>query len=112
MINIREILINNGLNGLVEEAIRGAVKLQDKANKEYKKQLDLQAAGEKYDFTLKHSFEEGVSAVCQVLWKVFGGYPYQSIQAIRDIVDDNDHIKCLGYDSSDYIKLFLIVFKG
>lgn len=111
MKNLVELATNKVMNEMVEQAIREAARLQSKANKEYNKQKELQEAGEKYDFTVKHHMEEGARAVCQILWKIFGGYPYQSIRAIEKIAQENAS-EILGYDCRDYIELFTEAFEG
>ena len=96
---------NKMLNEMVETAIRQAVQLQVKANKEDAKQRELRDSNKPYDFRMKHQMLEGSHAVCEVLWRVYGGYPYQMHKAIEILVDENKS-KSLGLDCQDYIALF------
>jgi hypothetical protein len=109
--NFVEIATNNMLNEIVDTAVRQAVILQCKANKEYKKQKSLELAGEPYNYTTKHQIEEGVSAVCHVLWKIFGSYPAKIISTIEKITEDNNN-DIFGLDCQDYTELFIKAFNA
>lgn len=106
MKNLIEVVTNKLLNEVVDTAVREAVKLQKKANDEYAKQCELRDNSQPYSFTMKHTLCEGVGAVCDVLWRIFGGYPIDSINAIEKIASANES-QTLGYDCQDYVALFV-----
>lgn len=102
-------ITNKMLNEIVDETVREALKLQVKANKEYAKQKSLEESGEPYNYKLKHTLEEGVRGLCEVLWTTFGGCTADSMAVIREIADQNDSDH-LGYDCQDYVSLFMEAF--
>lgn len=106
MKNLTEVTSNKMLKEIVDRTVREAVKLQKRADSEYTKQKDLEEAGKPYNFTKKHTLEEGARALAEVLWTIFGGMPINSINAIRTITRENNspHV---GGDSQDYVTLFL-----
>ena len=87
MHNMIELATNKVLNDLVDTTIREAIVLKKAAN------------------------DQGVSALCNVLWRLLGGCPADSVDAIHRIVAENKS-EILGHDSQDYIKLFMDAFKG
>ncbi len=111
MKNLTEVATNKVLNEMVDAAVREAVKLQVEANKERAKQKTFEMTGEHYAYTAAHKLEQGVKAVCEVLWKIFGGCTADSIWAINKIVMENNS-EILGYDCQDYIQLFICAFEN
>jgi Ribonuclease G/E len=110
MKNFMELMANKAMNEIIDTAVREALKLQVKANVEYAKQKELELSGKPFDFTKKHILEEGSHAVCEVLWRTFGGLGIDSINAIEKIARENKS-NILGYDCQDYVSLFLEVFE-
>ena len=99
------------LHDMTEAAIREAILLQKAANKERFTQVENEAEGRPYNYAAKDAYEQGVHALCEVLWRFFGGCTMDSINAIRKVVAKSEKDKLLGLDSRDYIKLFMDAFK-
>ncbi len=104
--NLIEVINNKALNEIVDQAVREALRLQLQANKERDNQRLLEEEGKPYDYKRCRIIEDGVRGLCQVLWRVFGGYPIDSIEAIRKIAVENKS-DYLGLDSRDYVDLFM-----
>ena len=104
------VIQSKAFNEIVAQAVREAIMLQVRADKEYDRQRLLEESGADFNYSMKTGLEEGVRALCQVLWRVFGSCPYQSIQAIKKITRENKS-DILGYDSQDYVDLFMTAFE-
>ena len=44
--------------------------------------------------------------------EMFGGLPIDSIRTIEKIVKENKNDTSLGYDSRDYVRMFIETFEG
>ncbi len=104
------VIHSKAFHEIVDQAVREAVRLQVHANKEYDRQRLLEESGEDFNYLMKAGLEEGARALCQVLWRVFGGCPADSIEAIRKITRENKS-DIPGYDSQDYVDLFMEAFE-
>lgn len=109
MKNLIELAANKTLHDLIDTTIREAIVLQKAANGEYAKQVELEAEKKPYNYAAVHALDRGVSALCNVLWRLFGGCTQDSINAIRRIAAENQS-EILGHDSRDYIQLFMDAF--
>ena len=112
IINLIELSVNRVLNKTINTAICEAIILQQQANEEYKAQKRKETAGEPYNYMAFHAYRAGVAAVCQVLQEIFGGLPIDSIRTIEKIVKENENNGYLGYDSRDYVRMFIETFEG
>jgi hypothetical protein len=111
MKNLIEMAANKTLNEIVDTTIREALILKKEANEERDRQSKLAAKNKPCNFTAAHAFDSGASALCTVLWRLFGGCPADSIDTIRRIVAENQS-EILGHDSQDYVGMFMDAFKG
>lgn len=111
MIDLVRASVNRVLNKTINTAICEAISLQLKANEEYKAQKRKETAGEPYNYMAVHAYRAGVAAVCQVLQEMFGGLPIDSIRTIEKIVKENKNDTSLGYDSRDYVRMFIETFE-
>lgn len=111
MRNLTEVVNNKLLNDIVDETVRQALKLQREADKVREEQKAIQSEGKPYNYSQAVRLEEGVSALSNILWTVFGGMPIDSIQVIQRISRENTS-DMLGYDCQDYVGLFMDEFQG
>lgn len=109
--NLIEVTTNKLLNDIVDTAVSEALILQQRADREGNKQEELKKAGQLYDYTMKNTIQQGVHAVCEVLWRIFGGCIADSIAAIEKIAAENKS-STLGYDCQDYVALFMEAFNS
>lgn len=110
MKNLVEMAVNKALNDIVDTTIREAVKLQKEANDLRARVAKVEAKKISQVYDKISALGMGVHALCHVLWRLFGGCPADSIDAIRRIVAEND-CTYLGGDSRDYVQLFLDAFE-
>ncbi len=110
MKSFTELATNKVARDMVDTAICEAIKLQRMAYDE----ADMQAQHQDKDcdYSKKHVYDEGVRSLCQVLWRVFGGCPAQSIAAIQTITSDNREARYFGSDSRDYVEIFMTAFQA
>jgi hypothetical protein len=105
--NIIEMATEKAFHDVIEQAIREALILEQRAN-------EARAEAEKLDelhaacaYTKAFGMKEGVGALCQVLQRIFGGPPAHIIQAIQKIAFENATNKYLGRESKDYVSILL-----
>lgn len=111
MKNLVELSTNKLLNEIVDTAVRQALIQQIKCNEEYEKQKKLEQAGQPFNFTVSHILREGAHHTCEVLWKVFGGYPYEHHNAIEKIAA-GDKGPYIGYDCRNYVEMYMEALEG
>ena len=111
MKNLIEVASNKALNEIIETAIKQAIILQVKANREYAIQKELESKGKKYNYMAKHIYEQGAHGCCEILWKFFGGYGYQHHNAIAKICECKDD-GMLGSDCQDYVQMYIDTFEA
>jgi len=104
-----KIITTKVLHDIMNTAIKEGVRIQRIADIEYAKQNNFEQSGQPYNYREKHLIEQGVSAVCEILWKIYGGCPMDSIQAIRNITRNNPS-NTAGYDNQDYVLMFSEAF--
>jgi hypothetical protein len=105
MKKIIEMVTEKVFHDVITQTICEALILQqrtDLARVEAKTLDELHAACSN---TKAYGMEEGVKALCNVLWRVFGGMPMHINQTIQKIVSENTS-PYLGHDSKDYISIF------
>lgn len=107
MKNLVELTTNKLLNEIVDTAVRQALIQQVKCNEEYEKQREPEDAGQPFNFTVSHILREGAHHTCEVLWKIFGGYPYEHHNAIEKIAARGNNSHHLGYDCRDYVEMYM-----
>lgn len=91
---------NKVLNDVIDTAIFEALRLKTRG-KEYAERKRQQNP-DQADIIGDSYFQEGIHALNEVLWKVFGGYPYEILKTIDKLSEKYD-----GYMSADFTAEFI-----
>jgi hypothetical protein len=110
MKNLVEVATNKMLNDVVDTTIRQALMLQQGANSIREHQEELLPERRTAPSVRAVALEEGARSLCQVLWRVFGGMPIDSIRAIERLAEEPAN-KHLAYESRDCIGMFMEILE-
>jgi len=106
MKNMTIIANNKILYDMTIQAIRSALILKARAISDRQTEEGKRDTDEPYDFTSANAYDQGVHEICAVLTSIYGGYPFEAINAISIIIRSQKENTKIGYDSLDYIEMF------
>ena len=84
-VNLIETATNKVLNDIVRTAIAQALRLKAAAKEEAENQCKKRDEGKPHSFAGVTRLDAGVRALCEVLWQIIGGYPYETHDAISGL---------------------------
>jgi len=102
-----DITTNKALKIATEQAIKNAIILQKKANRECQQQTKLRRDKKEFSYTVLHEIENGVSIICDVLQSIFGGNRIDIINIIIELTNEHQDDNKFGYDKKDYFDIFI-----
>ncbi len=93
---------------MAKEAVMEGVKAYNKSQKERDIQNAKKEAGDSYNYTLAHAYNDGMNVAAEVLWKLFHSMSIECQRALEEVAKVRDGY-CGNHES--YLDDFIIALE-